>query len=961
MITPRRTRLVRVPDLAGVRAHLVGLVRDLDPLTAADTFVIVPTSAAGEQLRRTLEDRLLTAPDRTMALPLIGTRADVYAALVDRLDAPRRALTMFEREVLLAAAARDVEESGVTPPFHLRPALVGEMLALYDQVRRQHRTVPDFERLLVAELEPAADADRGAYQLLEQTRFLVAAFTAYERRLSDGERVDEHGIRDAVLGGGLGHPLHHVVVTVGDHLSEPDGLWPADMALLTAMAGLDAIDVVATAGLLASGLVERLRLAFVGIHEVDVGSPGTSPVLVVPPPDADGEPAHAFAYRDREDELEGVARRVKADRRAAGRRRLDRMALVVPRPLPYLYLAREVFGGAGLPFEALDTLPLAAEPYAAALDLVLTFVAEDFSKSAATALLRSPHFCFVVDGQESTALRTLLEASAALSPLRETAPLVDQLARLVTFLNAHNHDGAGPADVANRRQRVKAAVIGALEDLAEAYRRHDPGASGTVTELAPAIRRWLGSQTFAARTGASGLQIVDPQAARFGEFDDVQLMGLVDGEWPEPPRRNIFYPQALLTLLEPTKPERVEVHHERDRLRATRAAFRDLMGLARMRTRVSTFSLEADSVVEPSVLIEDIAVAGLATERAAPAAELRVFAYEALGLAPMVVGPLPAATAAWARLRAAGTDRESPRLHGEAGPWVLPRVSVSRLDRYLKCPFQFYASEVLGLDEEPEDEDTRSPLERGRFLHEIFETFFREWPRRGHGRITAATLDEAGALFAELCEPLLERLPSTDAALERARLFGSAVGPGMADRVFVMEAERTQGIRQRLLEFPIEGEFTFAAGDGSTRVVLLRATVDRVDLLDDGTFRLIDYKMRWVPDIKQALQLPIYSACVRARLSADLGVDVSPSEVMYLSLEGDKSITTLKGKDQTIEELVIAAEHRLVGALDNIAAGHFPPRPSEQSLCRTCPYVSVCREPGGTRDPGVGIQESGDA
>ncbi len=92
------------------------------------------------------------------------------------------------------------------------------------------------------------------------------------------------------------------------------------------------------------------------------------PTLIVPGDD------YAFRYRDREDELEGVARRLKAGAATAAAP-LERTALVVARPLPYLYLAREVFAGAGLPFEALDTLPLAAEPYAAAVDVVLECVA----------------------------------------------------------------------------------------------------------------------------------------------------------------------------------------------------------------------------------------------------------------------------------------------------------------------------------------------------------------------------------------------------------------------------------------------------------------------------------------------------------------------------------------------------------------------------------------------------------
>ena len=42
-----------------------------------------------------------------------------------------------------------------------------------------------------------------------------------------------------------------------------------------------------------------------------------------------------------------------------------------------------------------DALPLAAEPYAAALDLVLSCVSANFARVPAIALLRSPHFDFV--------------------------------------------------------------------------------------------------------------------------------------------------------------------------------------------------------------------------------------------------------------------------------------------------------------------------------------------------------------------------------------------------------------------------------------------------------------------------------------------------------------------------------------------------------------------------------------
>jgi len=964
VITPRRIRLFRAPDLAAYRQSLVDLARGLDAPQAAGTFVLVPTRAAAQQLARTFDERGLAA-----SRPLVGSRSDLYDALIARLPRPPRMLSAFEREAMLAAGAREADESGAPAPFHVRPALIAEMLSLYDHVRRLGRTVEDFDRLLSGELAPAAESDRGALQLLEQTRFLVTAFRAYETRLAESGAADEHAARARLLETASTQPLTRLVVAIGDHPFDPDGYRPADVSTLTSIAGLESIDLLATSGVLDAGYLDRVRLAFVEIEEADVAgdaerdaSTRGGGTLIVPP---DGL---AFSYRDREDELEGVARRIQ------GRSDLARTALVVARPLPYLYLAREVFAGAGIAFETLDTLPLAAEPYAAAVDVVLECAAANFTRRATVALLRSPHFRFEFEGQtidrasiaaldaemaeqrylggldrlatltqqwtgtERPAAQAALAVATALAPLLESRPIVDQVAVLRDFLERHDRDHH------ERRRRVRAAVMSALDGLAAAYRRHDPAAAGTVTELSAAIRRWLGSQTFALATGEGGIRILDAQAARFADLDDVQIMGLVEGEWPERPRRNVFYPRALIAQLEPARPERIALNDERDQVRSARAMFRDLAGLARVRTRVSTFSLESESVVEPSSFIEDLASFGLRSETAKDDGEALTFQYERLAHDPMAAG------SKWAALRATQADRDPRRFEGEAGPWVLPRVSVSRLERYMKCPFQFYVANVLQVTEEPEDETSRSPLERGRFLHELFETFFHEWQARGRGRITAGDMMEARALFEEVAGPALKSLPPAEAGLERARLFGSAVGSGIADRVFAMEAERGIEIRERLMEYELDGTFSFSGEDGVSRDVRLRAKIDRVDLLGDGTFRLIDYKTKYVPDRRLALQLPIYSACVQTNLAKTHGRTISASEAMYLSFEGPKAIVPLEERGKLFEDLTTSAGHRLVATLDAIAAGHYPARPETKNLCTMCAFTAVCRHPGGAAD-----------
>src|SRR4029450_8710542 len=116
--------------------------------------------------------------------------------------------------------------------------------------------------------------------------------------------------------------------------------------------------------------------------------------------------------------------------------------------------------------------------------------------------------------------------------------------------------------------------------------------------------------------------------------------------------------------------------------------------------------------------------------------------------------------------------------------------AVSALERYQDCPFQFFASNVLQLDEVPEDEPSLSPRVRGRFIHEVFQRFFERWNGRAERPITPEHIDSSRALFAEVAEPLLAPLPEADAALERTRLFGSAISAGIVDVVLGLAAVR---------------------------------------------------------------------------------------------------------------------------------------------------------------------------
>jgi hypothetical protein len=266
VITARATRLVRVPDLKGLRAAVAQLA-PVSALAVRRTAVLVPSRSAAAELRRSLETMALGAGDRALVFPDILIRAEFYGALHASLaDAPRL-LTPQEREVLLRRAARDAIAAGAVPPFRLRAGLVLQMLEFYDELRRREATLDDFERHTIPRLSDSAESDRGAERLLRQTEFLLAAFAAFERLTAQSGAMDEHGLR-AMLAGTVtaGGPYGRVIVTMQDQAADPRGLYASDFVLLTRLGGVAAIDVIATENTLAAGFHERLHSLMPGLE-----------------------------------------------------------------------------------------------------------------------------------------------------------------------------------------------------------------------------------------------------------------------------------------------------------------------------------------------------------------------------------------------------------------------------------------------------------------------------------------------------------------------------------------------------------------------------------------------------------------------------------------------------------------------------------------------------------------------
>ena len=963
--------------------------------------MVVPTRAAAAQLTRSIEARLL--PQRgAVLLPDIATPRELTLRLGERLGGERRMLTGHEREVLLGVACRAARDGGFDPPFRLRPALIAEILAFYDELRRRQNSIDEFERRALSQLEPGAAEDRGAERLVRQTRFLAEAFREFERRSAE-HGGDEHQVRARIIATPADRPYRHIVLAVTDAAFDAHGLFSAEWDLLARVPGLDRLDVVVTDTMIAGALHERVHQVLPGIEEVrlEIDAPTSRPVLMVPggtevrlKADTTYEevrlkaaPTYEMVHRarDREEEVAAFARRLKAAVRSSAITSLDRVALVVKQPLPYVYLARDVLRSAAIPCQMFDALPLAAEPYAAALDLVFSCVSANGARLPAIALLRSPHFQFAADDERyasdvmaldralaeagylgeveplerlvgewesgtegrlkaaptyakaaptyARAGRTLSDVLRHLLPLASPVPVASHLTVLIEFLHRYDRSIDVTDPLAARQLRARGAIHATLRALHDAYARFDsvPVDADMVAAL---VRRWIDSQTFAPRTGESGVHVLDASSAALGHFELVQLAGVMDGEWPERPRRNIFYSAGVLREL--------GWPAESDRLDGERAAFADLLRLATSRVAVSVFTLEADALVSPSSFIDEVAHAALETVRDTSSLH-HIFDHEVLVSDSMAHPAIAAGAREWAMRRRPRTSEMSPRFRGQTDAFEPPALSLTALERYQECPFKFFAADVLRLEEAPEDESMLSPRARGRFIHEVFERFFAAWHAKGHGAITYARLSDARALMREVADTQLARLPDADAALERTRLFGSAISRGMADVVLEHEVEHPAPVVKRLLEHRFEGEFALGSADG--RRARLRGVADRIDLLDGRRLRVFDYKSGSAPNPRRALQVPIYALSAQEELAASDGNAWSIDEAAYLVFTGKKSYVPIvspggSARDNPLE----AARERLFAITDGVAAGAFPPRPHEPIICTWCPYPSVCRK-----------------
>jgi RecB family exonuclease len=281
-------------------------------------------------------------------------------------------------------------------------------------------------------------------------------------------------------------------------------------------------------------------------------------------------------------------------------------------------------------------------------------------------------------------------------------------------------------------------------------------------------------------------------------------------------------------------------------------------------------------------------------------------------------------------------------------------ISPTRLQTYARCPFEYFLTYVLGIEEveAPPEEFELSPMDRGALVHDLLRAVYAE---RLAGRRLGDLSDEEIADTVRAAGPMLDALGRVQAENHPATWTAERERT-LEELRLLLRHERREHPEARPAEF--ECEFGIGAPppyvlEAAPQLsVAFRGRIDRLDRLPDGGLQVVDYKTGSGSGLKgkkllggRQLQLPVYLLAAAELTEARAG------SALYLLVSGPGDVPqfTLSELEEKMADFRRAV--RLV--VEGIAAGEFFPLPASAADVRYaceqyCPYGLVCGAARGT-------------
>ena len=291
-------------------------------------------------------------------------------------------------------------------------------------------------------------------------------------------------------------------------------------------------------------------------------------------------------------------------------------------------------------------------------------------------------------------------------------------------------------------------------------------------------------------------------------------------------------------------------------------------------------------------------------------------------------------------------------------------LSPTAFFRYVACPLRFYFYSVAGLAVRDEVADEVDAPMFGTILHGAMQRLYAPLVGALHPGEALWALARSGeaerAVVAAVNEHYLRDAAATPADYTgNLLLVKSIVTRYIRDGILPYDAAR-DGFTVRGVERRVECLFPFDPSDPSRRV-LFAGTADRIDALDDGTLRVVDYKTgapaadfdgvealfgpearRQKPHILQTL---LYAMMLRRAEGCDVEPALYYVRAMhrpgYVAQLTDKSLKVTGARYDFYSE---AFEGELRTKLAELFDLAVPFRQcGDREICRFCDYRAICR------------------
>jgi ATP-dependent helicase/nuclease subunit B len=783
--------------------------------------------------------------------------------------------------------------------------------------------------------------------------------------------------------------------------------------------------------------------------------------------------------RDREQEVETIAKLIKCLAREKPGRDLSRICVATYQPQLYAKLFREAFERFGIPANVTDRYALDQSPFVVALLSLLDVHERNFRLRDIMRALSSPYLV-VSSGDAPIDAGNLYEVGTRLKiPAGRTSwdrRIQQRLVEIREELSASGDDGE-EAKLRHEESLLRRAlkdieslsallkrfgsrmnagqfrdrVLSLLKELrvVECILKLSPETAGTdqIEKDARAYEKFVSflDEFLEILSLERGVSAVEPLSyfvdrlrsavsdvrynvrQRYGKgvvvtsFDETRglkfevmiMAGLADGEFPPAYQPEIFFSTAR------------RLRDERYHLTEHRYLFYQALTNYEERLYLTVPRYDGETQIVPSSFVDALLnVAELDDLRKELPPEFSERIYSEFDLlshlggvygrdAATGIGPAELLPERWAGLRpglveclghmrhAMSVERSRtllaalPEYNGRILEHVGPEhraaleqlraglYSVTQLESFGKCPFQYFADRVLRLNVIPDIEEGVSPLERGGILHEILFEFYLDRRNRSLPPLFSCTEPEFQQSTADLLAIAGRRLTELDAVadpfweLDKEAILGSGNRKGMLKELLEMERDSAVEVKPAYFE-AVFGSRT-AAGDAvdpsfqleepvTAGLVRLRGRIDRIDI-GEKSFRIIDYKTgarlpdRRDIDLGISLQLPVYLRVVEQLLAAKETGERTGAAGLYYWLRDPVKQKLAIGSAEHLEEVFIATKQKqLVGTdedlrniidqairfvndyVDRISKGEFPVEPkTPERVCPSCSFGSVCR------------------